>query len=742
MTTTSPLSASVLPDSMQVSSPNEYQVANLTLTVTNNSAAPYNLANGLTIVIPVDPGGSGSQSALVLSSASGTAGGQAQPTPTVPITPGVAAGTNWTAPEETAPGTYRTLPNDSGMLAAGGSVVFTFSSVVADLVAGKANITVNVPPATTGLTLEAQITKLPAALSATFVAESPLLTMPDNTTELTWQVLGAESCTLTWLPASTAVTYNNEQYYGTWNDPPFQFNSGAPLPVATLYQATSFLLTATGQGEDFTATQAVALATPRLAALTMPPVVNGTAPAGGGPAGTPMVTGVEQSGAGDPDGGQPVTITGTGFTGATSVAFGTASTAEVTVDATGSTITVAAPPVAPADITASSPGTVVDVTVTVGGDTTSPVTSAVNPADKYTYANPATLVAPYQQFELVWSCFDGTVPALNWTVSSSVNDPSITDVVTVTGAASGPVSNGGPIAISDTAVVTITAPTTFSLTVAAAGSPLPSPVSVGLDAVALTAFSANQTEAPATGDQSVSFTWTAHNATGFTLTGGGLPLIPLGPNVSSYPPIALPMTGPSTYTLTADGFNAAGAYAPVSSSETVTPLAVELTSFLVDGTSAVTIRAGQSVTLSWNATDATGFTLSPGGYEGASTTQVTVTPIGDTTYTLTALGYSPTGQLPSASVTVDIKVVKPHKEHLPKENQPKEGNALLEKNPNPLERPFTVTPPGAVPGPGDLAEPDPAPPGGTEQAFIGTDERPDVGQPGPAGSDPPAAGEA
>ena len=60
---------------------------------------------------------------------------------------------------------------------------------------------------------------------------------------------------------------------------------------------------------------------------------------------------------------------------------------------------------------------------------------------------------------------------------------------------------------------------------------------------------------------------------------------------------------------------------------------------------------------------------------------------------------------------------------------------------NPPEQPFTVTAPGAVPGTGDLADPDPAPPGGTEQAFIGTDERPDVGLPG--GQEPnPAAGEA
>ena len=85
------------------------------------------------------------------------------------------------------------------------------------------------------------------------------------------------------------------------------------LPVATVYQDTSFVLTANGQGQEVTATQGVTLATPTLIALTIPPLVTGVTPASG-----------------DPGGGQQVTITGTGLFGTSttvSITFGDASAA-------------------------------------------------------------------------------------------------------------------------------------------------------------------------------------------------------------------------------------------------------------------------------------------------------------------------------------------------------------------------------------------------------------------------------
>jgi hypothetical protein len=83
----------------------------------------------------------------------------------------------------------------------------------------------------------------------------------------------------------------------------------------------------------------------------------------------PVVIGLSPA-MGAPSGGDTVTITGTGFTGATMVMFGTAMATTVSVDSD-------------TEITATSPaGTgTVDVTVTTPGGT-----SATGPADQFTYA--------------------------------------------------------------------------------------------------------------------------------------------------------------------------------------------------------------------------------------------------------------------------------------------------------------------------------------------------------------------
>jgi hypothetical protein len=1020
MTSPTPLVASVDPGSMLVSSPNEYQAVVLTVTISNpSSTSPYDVSNGLTIVIPVDPGGSGSPAALLLSSASGNGGGTAQPTLTVPITNVVMPpGWEYVVP---VPGTYRALPpGDSAVLAANGSLQFAFSPVVADFASGSANITVSVPVATTGtaLNLTVPIIKLPAPLSATLEAGTPALTMPDNTTDLSWQVLGADTCELTWTPSTTVVTYNGEPCPNPWSNPPFQFSEGAFLPVATVYQNTSFTLTANGQSKEDTATAEVTLATPTLIALTIPPLVTGVSPAsgdpGGGqqvtitgtglygtstivsvtfgdasatvltvdpdgssitattppgtagsnvpvsvitqtgasvatpaasytyaPAGVPVVTsmdppggdpaggqqvtitgtglagatavtfgsasatpftvnadgsmtatvppatlsagtntsivavtvttpagsspptpgasytyaatgvpvvcGVTQAGAGSPYGGQPVTITGINFSGATSVGFGSAglTLTDNNPDPDGTTITVTAPAADPSDISHGTPCTTIDVTVTVAGDTTSPLTSAINAADKYTYANtppspPAPpdqpsspSVSPCQPFNLIWSCYTNTT--LNWSMIQAA--PGVTDTVAVTGLASGSVSNGGKIMPSDTAVVTITAPTTFTPQVALPGPPAPTPVSLGVDAVALSDFSFGVPVVdPKDGNQSVTLTWTAQNASSFSLTGGEVNEPSLPYDQRSYLVTSLSLSAPTEFTLTAIGFDGSGAYAPLCQTVTVVPQAVEVTittspvqaqvsdpaqgtqtaivewqalnatSVTITGgaqtlypgihdTSAsvelpfpppssgpasylITIQAGgyvppdvpdsgtvtviptavaitsftaspgadyrypnnpgEPVALNWAVTAPTGLILSFDEVAGPplppETTPPTYNPGPESTatYTLTAQGYPAAAQLPSKTVTVYVKPVK-----VP---GIKESGAQLEKNPP--DYPKIVSTPGTVPGPGDLTDPDPTPPGGTEQAFIGPDERPDVGAPGARGPHPPAAGEA
>jgi 2',3'-cyclic-nucleotide 2'-phosphodiesterase (5'-nucleotidase family) len=92
----------------------------------------------------------------------------------------------------------------------------------------------------------------------------------------------------------------------------------------------------------------------------------------------PNVTGISPS-IGSAAGGTPVTITGTGFNGATAVTFGAAGAADFTVNT-------------PTRITATSPagtvGTTVHITVT-----TPQGTSATSPADRFTYANVAKNVS-------------------------------------------------------------------------------------------------------------------------------------------------------------------------------------------------------------------------------------------------------------------------------------------------------------------------------------------------------------
>ncbi len=94
----------------------------------------------------------------------------------------------------------------------------------------------------------------------------------------------------------------------------------------------------------------------------------------------PQVTGVVPD-SGPVSGGTGVTVTGTGFTGATAVAFGAQEASSFTVNSAGTTITAASP-------TAAAAGSL-DVLVTAGGET-SPVVAA----DAFTYLSSGTPAAP------------------------------------------------------------------------------------------------------------------------------------------------------------------------------------------------------------------------------------------------------------------------------------------------------------------------------------------------------------
>jgi hypothetical protein len=934
MTSPTPPTVAVSPATIPVSSPDQYLPQDLTVTIHNPNAASYDLSGGLTISLPVDPGGGGtaSQDALVLTSASLDPNGAA--TPVVAITGTSLTPGSWSIQPDTASGpcVFLVQPVGDGTIDAGGNIGFTFSQVVADLVTGTPNITVTILPAVPGqpsLVLYVSVSKVATALNATIkVLGTSGLNPPDNTVQLIWQTTAADSCRLDWAPGAAMVAYDNQEYTDSWTtNVPTQFPQDGPFPVATIYQqnAASFKLTAFGQGTSYsTSTPTIGLATPRLNALTIPPLVTGVAPLSGDPrggqqvtitgtglygtnatvavlfgtvsatnvvvssdggvvnatappgtgtvlvtvvtpagsspatpaasytytaanmpavtgidppggeaggqqvtitgpglagatavsfggvnagppavnpdgsitvtappctlgagagtstvpvtvttpagtsppspaaqytyaaAGVPVVFGVGQDGAGDPYGGQsPVTITGINFGAVTSLSFGHAQTsANFTVDSTGTTIVATAPPVSAADDTGSTYRTTVDVTVTVPGGTTGPVVSAVTPAGHYTYATTSTnvttstnfTVAPNQPFQLIWSCYTGTGPTLQW--SETENYPPVADTVKVT-VGGQTFSTGQTIPITGSALVRSNAPVTFQLQVGTPGGPVPDPVTVGMEPFAFTQFTYALVAVPGNGTQSVVLMWTAQNATGFVLSGGGIAYLQLPFDQRSYPVPNLPVGSPTLFELGAYGFgqqSSGNAEGPVSKylPLTVTPVPVEITGFSIraqgipPSSTSITVRPYQAVTLNWSAYAATGYTLAalgPPQSLGLGITSETDVPSQSTIYLLTALGYAPSGQPPTARVEAVVY------------RKPKEQVAAGEKLPNgrekePPDYPKVVLAHGTVPGPGDLAEPEPEPAGGSLEAFVTPSERSDAVPPAEAGTEPPAAGPA
>lgn len=133
----------------------------------------------------------------------------------------------------------------------------------------------------------------------------------------------------------------------------------------------------TGQGVRDLRSQVVAAITTLVAAIAGfyfgTRAAQGAAGGGSanGTAAAPTVTGVSPA-SGQAAGGDIVTVTGTGFTGATGVAFGPAPATNLIV-AGDTTLTVTSP--------LGTAGTTVDVTVITPAGT-----SAATPADKFTYA--------------------------------------------------------------------------------------------------------------------------------------------------------------------------------------------------------------------------------------------------------------------------------------------------------------------------------------------------------------------
>jgi hypothetical protein len=164
---------------------------------------------------------------------------------------------------------------------------------------------------------------------------------------------------------------------------------GLPAGGATVnISGMNFVIGATTVKFGNTAISPVTVNSPNLITVTAPPgtgTVDITVTTPGGTsvinpadqytyAAVPVVNSVSPN-SGVPGGGTVVTITGTGFTGATAVMFGTSSATSVAVNASGTSITATSPP---------GTGTV-DITVTTPGGT-----SGTGSSDKFTYVKATT----------------------------------------------------------------------------------------------------------------------------------------------------------------------------------------------------------------------------------------------------------------------------------------------------------------------------------------------------------------
>lgn len=219
----------------------------------------------------------------------------------------------------------------------------------------------------------------------------------------------------------------------------------------------------------------------------------------------------------------------------------------------------------------------------------------------------------------------------------------------------------------------------------------------------------------ATGQQTVTLTWAAVNATSFTITGAGNPVqVPAGATSKD---VNLPLPpGPTmfTLTLTANGYVVQG----TNNTEVVDVYPLQLRPPFI-GASATQIKLGESVRLTWGAEYATGFYLDGVQYP-ANSTGMTMKPKSSTEFVITAEGYWPGTALPTATVTVHVQ----GKEVVSKDIADKR---VSKEEPRVQPR---LLPGGLLP---EDAEPDPAEPVGADgqpagqQPFIGQDERPEMG---------------
>ena len=204
----------------------------LQISLRNDTGAALDLSGAhLAITFAVDPGGSGSSGALLLSPAS------APGATTHPISAAVAAGTDWDVePSPGTPGRFSAYPNGSGLLAPATTLTFLFTGIVVDLTPGATEITVDVV-GIDGLTVIAAppIAKTPASSGITQFSASPMLVLRDGSTQIQFATIGgAQAPIISWdEPSCLVVDEQGNAQLSPWTTPAASGSFTAFPDVAT-----------------------------------------------------------------------------------------------------------------------------------------------------------------------------------------------------------------------------------------------------------------------------------------------------------------------------------------------------------------------------------------------------------------------------------------------------------------------------------------------------------------------------
>jgi hypothetical protein len=720
------LTAALSPSSLPVNiSTSDIQLAQLTLTLTNSSGSGIDLSNGqIRIDFVVDPGNGGSGGALLLSDSSGSSTTNPSPVQTVDVTAAAAGGTSWT-PQSTflQPGlcTFMLVPptgTGQGMLAAGESIAFNFNGIAVDLTEGTSQVTVTVlvSGTATQLTPAPTVTKTPPAVTITsFTADNQNLDpTTGNEVVLSWSTIGAAACSLDWnQTATTVVRYNGQSMTGPWLatasvPPPLQTTPNAPV-TAVVFQDTQFNLTAEGAGAQLPPSHLPILISSVV--LSGPPTVapcvqfplswqgyNGmgitldwTASDGG----TVTVT----SGGNNVNQGDQLAVTGTVLAAITrATTFVLNVTAEEAQFQNPLLIVPLQSPVA----ILPQPQFVVSVyEVTLSSFTV----ASIQVIDAATGQQAVTLTwVASNATGFTVTGYDGT--------STDTGDPVVSGNVV-----SGPFSYPYNQLTTDPALELPLAYGSVIYTIIAEGyNPAGLPqaqLQVYPLGVALSNFTASNQQVVGPGQQQVTLTWEVQNATSLTIAtlyAGTETFVTLTDASTTTRQMLLPYlaTETVTYVIDAQGYPPPGDWTnSVEAQVTITPLPVTQLSVSASQTR---VLPGGTVTLTWGAVAATGFTLTSDrpGFPATSFPPAVMTYVATlyitTTFTITALGYGPN---PTASVTITVPKLKE------KEKEKDHKEALEPALPRLSARPD--------------GESDAGLPAGTQQAFIDPGERPDVG---------------